>query len=606
MVVKYLESKNYQLLINKNWMTKNLFVFYFKRILSTGLFVLCFFNLYAQPYDANWLLGYDGANGIDTNWGITQIHFYNLGKKGIVNNQNTKMWITHTNGSISNKIGELLYYTNGQYVENRLFKLLQNGGNINVYDDNGDNGPQAVLFLPFPENESQTLMFNGEFTILPALGWEMVALKHSIIDLNLNNGNGAITLKNNYLIKDTLSFGRITATKHANGRDWWVLVSERNKNSFYRYLITPQGVIEKAIQKLQGNIGDNGVGQACFSPDGSKYAIFNYVDLTTGQFFDIYDFDRCTGLLSNHKYLHNYNMYVGGGLAISPNSKYAYFIDADKIFQVDLTSEEPLENLEVVATYDGFIDIFHTRFFLAQLAPDGKIYIGTPGSPKWLHVIEYPDRKGTACNVKQHSFPLYTYSGGGIPNFPNYRLGPIDGSACDTLGIDNLPIANFRADQDASVTLKFEFNDLSYYEPTNWSWDFGDGSFSSDTSPIHLFPKNGKYVVCLTVSNQFGSNTACDTLYLGVDPSATYNLQDIQVSVYPNPATDYINFIMNDYYPTRAIIRLFDQKGIKLIEQGFKQGWNSVDVRDLVGGVYLYEVVDENLIVNKGKVLVVR
>ena len=577
-----------------------------KSNICTGLLVLCFFSLQAQQYDANWLMGYQGANGIDTTFGITQMRFYKFGKKGLLNNQKISMWITETNASISNNNGNLLFYTNGQYVEDRSFTLLLNGNNINEKDIDGDNSSQSALFLPYPENPDKTFMLNGEITILPVLLWEMTALKYSIIDHDLNNSKGGITLKNNYLVKDTLNYGKVTATKHANGRDWWVIFSERNKNSFYRYLFTPQGVLQLPMQQLPGINGKSGVGQACFSPDGTKYAIYNNVNANEGPYFDLYDFDRCTGLLSNHKHLETNYETFGGGVAFSPNSKFVYFSLSKSIYQVDLSEQNPLEGMKIVATYDGFVDLTPTTFLSAQLAFDGKIYITTTGANPSMHVIEYPDRKGLNCKVNQHSLKLYTYNLNSVPNFPNYRLGPIDGSECDTLGIDNLPIANFRADQDTSVTLKFEFNDLSYYEPTNWSWDFGDGSFSSDTSPIHLFPMNGKYVVCLNVSNQYGSNTACDTLFLGVDPSATYNLQRVQVSVYPNPASDYVNFIMNDYYPTRATIRLFDQKGIKVIEQGFRQGWNTVDVRDLVGGVYLYEVVDENLIVNKGKVIVVR
>jgi hypothetical protein len=39
------------------------------------------------------------------------------------------------------------------------------------------------------------------------------------------------------------------------------------------------------------------------------------------------------------------------------------------------------------------------------------------------------------------------------PNFPNYRLGPVDGSACDTLGIDNIVSTENVADKIDAIKI---------------------------------------------------------------------------------------------------------------------------------------------------------
>ncbi|MFM2305967.1 MAG: Secretion system C-terminal sorting domain, partial [Bacteroidota bacterium] len=43
------------------------------------------------------------------------------------------------------------------------------------------------------------------------------------------------------------------------------------------------------------------------------------------------------------------------------------------------------------------------------------------------------DEKGDSCLFKQHGVDLPSYAGYGLPNFPNYRLGALTGSGCDTL-----------------------------------------------------------------------------------------------------------------------------------------------------------------------------
>ncbi|MEO8590451.1 MAG: hypothetical protein ABI432_13835, partial [Flavobacteriales bacterium] len=71
-----------------------------------------------------------------------------------------------------------------------------------------------------------------------------------------------------------------------------------------------------------------------------------------------------------------------------------------------------------------------------QLAPDGKIYISTGNGTQHLHVIHTPDEPGLACNMEQHGIALPRYFSNSLPNHPNYHLGPVDGSVCDSLGIN--------------------------------------------------------------------------------------------------------------------------------------------------------------------------
>jgi hypothetical protein len=50
-----------------------------------------------------------------------------------------------------------------------------------------------------------------------------------------------------------------------------------------------------------------------------------------------------------------------------------------------------------------------------------------------MHVINSPDNAGLSANFCQHCLQLPALNAFTIPNFPNYRLGPLSGSVCDTL-----------------------------------------------------------------------------------------------------------------------------------------------------------------------------
>jgi PKD repeat protein len=69
------------------------------------------------------------------------------------------------------------------------------------------------------------------------------------------------------------------------------------------------------------------------------------------------------------------------------------------------------------------------------------------------------------------------------------------------------PVAEFKADrQVGKAPFIVEFTDLSTNTPTSWSWDFGDGTSSTEQNPRHIYMREGSYDVGLTVANQYGSD----------------------------------------------------------------------------------------------------
>ncbi|XYY33116.1 NosD domain-containing protein [Methanosphaerula subterraneus] len=52
------------------------------------------------------------------------------------------------------------------------------------------------------------------------------------------------------------------------------------------------------------------------------------------------------------------------------------------------------------------------------------------------------------------------------------------------------------------------FLDRSTGSPTAWTWDFGDGSTSTEQSPTHIYNQTGAYTVALTTSNDLASDTS--------------------------------------------------------------------------------------------------
>ena len=103
-----------------------------------------------------------------------------------------------------------------------------------------------------------------------------------------------------------------------------------------------------------------------------------------------------------------------------------------------------------------------------------------------------------------------------------------DGSIFDSVALSHLPsppVASFSANPTSGkAPLTVAFTDLSSGNPTSWSWDFGDGSTSTEKTSIHIFATAGSYIVTLTISNSAGSDTATQNVTVDSQTIFSYTI----------------------------------------------------------------------------------
>ena len=149
---------------------------------------------------------------------------------------------TEATSVISDINGELLYYTNTGFVYNVLHEPIHEepifGYSYNPFDpSNGNNSPEWSLILNSPENPD-TLFF---------LLTMDSTLSFTKIDRRLNDGKGGIDDSAiNVLLGDTAipMDTKLTSTRHANGRDWWIFMRSHctaEVQFFLRWLLKPEG-----------------------------------------------------------------------------------------------------------------------------------------------------------------------------------------------------------------------------------------------------------------------------------------------------------------------------------------------------------------------------
>jgi PKD repeat protein len=265
----------------------------------------------------------------------------------------------------------------------------------------------------------------------------------------------------------------------------------------------------------------------------------------------------------------------------------------------------------MIAEYDGSIFQYtpnslknYLMFSKMAMGPDGKIYIEAPGNTRSMHTIEYPDEYGEDATVIQNSIKLETQNFNSLPSFPNFRMGPLDGSPCDTLGLNNMPVAKFRYAQDTSDHLNLRFTDASYFRPGTWFWDFGDGQTFEGKKPYwHKYEQSGTYTVCLTVSNENGSDTSCKVIYVGtVSSQDPTNYRDL-LTIFPNPVENDLMVRVDGIVPSDMYFEVYNLLGQLVHRQKVYFGLNQYSVSSLAQGSYVYRFVEKNQVLQQGKVV---
>ena len=282
---------------------------------------------------------------------------------------------------------------------------------------------------------------------------------YAIIDMNTvwgTPGLGEVIIKGQQINTNRIA-DCMQAVKHGNGRDWWLVTKMSSANlthinRFIEYLITPSGISGPFYFDFGGAF-DQDFQKIIFNTTCSKIMNIN----TVGYMCE-YDFDRCSGVISNPHVIYPeittfpYNRVFWEG-AYSPNDS-VFYIATNRyslllncyLLQFDLTASDIPASCDTLDDY-----FFPIEPGAVRLAPDGKIYYSraykSPGVNSFpyadtmynyinmnLSVINEPDSLGAACNYQPFSF----YLGGkrtyySLPNNPNYELGALIGSVCDTI-----------------------------------------------------------------------------------------------------------------------------------------------------------------------------
>jgi len=390
--------------------------------------------------------------------------------------------------TISNAIGELLFYTDGITVYNRTHNIMSNGTGLN-----GDpSSTHSAIIVPRPDHPDIYYIFTVDDSAGPN------GLQYSEVDMSLDNGLGAITVNKN-IVLETPTLEKITAVISSVANEYWVVSHRYGNNEFIAYNVSNSGLNTTPVVSATGSAVDtdpnNSIGQIKISPNGLRLAMANWPIREV----QLFDFDAATGQVSNAITIVDPTVSTSPpiyGIEFSSNSDVLYgSAFTGHVYQYNLQAGSPLDiansQLQLSTSVEGYGSM--------QLATDGKIYVSKSGPT--LDVINNPSVVGVGCDFLADELSL---GGGtaalGLPPFIQTFL---------------IPTIQFQGVCLGDVT-NFFINDAV----DSASWDFGDpasgaNNTSTDIAPTHIFTAPGIYDVTVQVvsGTQMGTLTITIEIY---------------------------------------------------------------------------------------------
>ena len=439
------------------------------------------------------------------------------------------------NATISDETGNLLFYFDGAVIINRRHRRMTNG----VLQDAGVvmNQLSAIYTQPtviVPAGLRQYHVFYWA----PGLqqdGTRAYDLTYAVVDMRQQGGDGAVVRKG--LVLTRTFCPRVTAVRHANNRDFWVLTRDLDTRGFQAFRLGAAAApVGPAVVSLAGQTRFPDLAELKAAPDGRRLACGSLTREADGPRAGVcvYDFDPATGRVSNELVVRSAAVPAFPATAagrpltespllsssFSPDARLLYTCELPAlplpsgarrgrdIWQYDLGLASPaaiaqsrrlVSDVPLPPSSFDFLDCLGL-----QLAPDGTLWSSVcyrrrlvdPATNQITRlaaaIIRRPNVYGPGCGFEAEGYqylPGQKYSS----NLPNL--------------ITNMLYAPAALNHEAGCSEdSVQFWASSAGAPAGLRWDFGEpasGAANQATGPqvAHRYAQGGTYPVRLTLAD---------------------------------------------------------------------------------------------------------
>lgn len=526
-----------------------------KHLLSAAFACLLPFLVFSQGQNNIWYFADSCGLDFNTNPPTVITHNFFPSFEGMI--------------SVADDQGNFLFYSTQDSVWDSAGVVMPNG-----WDLQGQATATTELAVRSPGNSDIYYLFKSSLETLPGMDF----VYFSRIDMSLNNGKGAVTLKNQILMPGWIE--KFASTMHANGHEKWLIVHEAVSDKFRSFKITCNGIDSNYVSSQVGfkYAYDQSWGYLKVSGDGRMVVAAN----RAADHLELFKFDAATGVLSSPLAIpRSKGPY---GVEFSPNGNYLYCTTNDGpqpyfLFQYDLSV---WDSAMIYASRDSlqYAAVGTFQSGALQLGPDDKIYHVRPETD-FIAVINKPDSALPACQFVDTAI---TFLAGAETQYglPMPLLYAPEPGNVVTPGLTSNPCTS----DSVMFTVSAE------YIPDSVTWNFADPSsgpanFASGDTVYHSFAAQGSYGVLAFIHRGCRTDTVIYPITVDCDVSRG-GVVVWNVVVYPNPAHDELVLKLGGIAPAGISYSVLDMQGRKMVSGRISgKGEMILDLENYRKGLYL-------------------
>lgn len=325
--------------------------------------------------------------------------------------------------ALSDKEGNLLFYSDGSTIWNKNHNPMVNGTGLHGHKSSAQSG----IIIPYPGHPNQYVALS--IGVQNRYNVDNESFHYSIIDMTEEGGLGKVIIKNVPMVAaDVVRYytESVTSVRKANGTDYWIIATKKggnNETKLVAWSLTSTGI--DTANPVESTAVPYPVetsfiaGYLKLSPSAKYFAWM----LNTPADFFYGKFDNATGKFSeikSYKQEKNITTFSNYGAEFSVNEKWLY---VGRYFPmlVDVFDFEKLRDGSDLSPVKTFNLPGGAYIGALQLATDERLYVTNSGDIAQLHVIDKPNDplQANAYRLEGLSGP---YAGGnfttlGLPTF---------------------------------------------------------------------------------------------------------------------------------------------------------------------------------------------
>jgi len=513
---------------------------------------------------------------------------------------------------ISDSAGNLLFYSSGATIWNRLHTPMPNGTGL----FGGTSATQTSIIVPKPGSTSLYYVFTVDhFQSYGSSGTFQKGYRYSVVDMCMDGGKGDVIVnQKNILMLDSCT-EKIAVCADGTGNGYWIVGHKMFSSAFFAWRLTSAGLsapVISTIGTLHGWVQTSSqwssaqaLGQLKFNPQGTRLALA--IENRRPAIIELFDFNKNTGVITGQCYIPIDSLLDkrGYGVEFSPDGSRIYTAvtggsGGSFLYQFDLTAGDC--NAVAASIFRIYTFTGNSLAHGMQLAPNNKIYL-VFASNDYVDCLNSPNLSGNAANFTLSSVLLtpgknsYT-----LPSFiANYQYP-------NTAPCSAIPVTLNRLEavlKGKSVLCKWQT--LQEINSSHFVIERGyDGlNFTAISNITAAHNSSLPRDYSFTDPDAFLINTG-DLFYRlqVVDNDGHYSYSNIarvkaknnsSLYIIPNPVKDQLSFSFYSSKYENATLQIMNASGVGIYMKSIvvKKGNNSfeMDARRFSAGVYFVSVI---------------